>query len=158
MLKNLFVSVSTLCLSVRFCVSVSALCLCVSCKVIWVPDYNAKLEDQITKTAKANDKLYIDMLDDLPDKRTYERYKEKYNDIEADINSIYLFNEARNNNNDLLVITNNLKEAFQEAKKYHKDNNTLSNGEIKAYQATLAGFWKPLYLAERGLKINATKN
>jgi hypothetical protein len=143
---------TTLCLCVLF------LCLCASCKVIWVPDYNAKLEDQITKTARANDKLYIDMLDDLPDKRTYERYKEKYNDIEADINSIYLFNEARNNNTNLLVITNNLKEAFQEAKKYHKENNTLSNGEAKAYQATLAGFWKPLYLAERGLKINAQKN
>lgn len=131
--------------------------LCVSCKITLVPDYSPKLEDQITKTAKANDKLYIDMLDDLPDKRTYERYKEKYNDIEADINSISLFNEARNNNSDLLAITNNLKEAFQEAKKYHKENNTLSNGEIKSYQATLAGFWKPLYLAERGLKINSTK-
>ena len=151
MLKKLspFISSSLLCLCVFLCIT--------SCKVIWVPDYNAKLEDQITKTAKANDKLYIDMLDDLPDKRTYDRYKEKYNDIEADINSIYLFNEARNNNNDLLVITNNLKEAFQEAKKYHKENNTLSNGEIKSYQATLAGFWKPLYLAERGLKINAPK-
>ncbi|HLO80932.1 MAG TPA: hypothetical protein VK166_08240 [Chitinophagaceae bacterium] len=132
--------------------------VCFSCKVTWVPDYNAKLEDQITKTAKANDKLYIDMLDDGPDKRTYGHYKEKYNDIEADINSIYLFNEARSNNNDLLVITSNLKNAFQEAKKYHKDNDKLSDGEIKAYQATMAGFWKPLYLAERGLKINANKN
>jgi hypothetical protein len=139
-----------LCISFLFSVS--------SCKVIWVPDYNARLEDQITKTAKANDKLYIDMLDDGPDKRTYDQYKAKYNDIEADINSIYLLNEARNNNNNLLVITNNLKQAFQEAKKYHKDNKTLSDGEIKAYQSTIAGFWKPLYLAERGLKINATKN
>jgi hypothetical protein len=140
---------------IYLCVSVSTLCVSVSCKVIWVPDYSAKLEDQITKTAKANDKLYIDMLDDGPDKRTYDQYKEKYNDIEADINSIYLLNEARNDNNNLLVITNNLKQAFQEAKQYHKDNKTLSDGEIKAYKSTLAGFWKPLYLAERGLKINS---
>jgi hypothetical protein len=26
-----------------------------------------------------------------------------------------------------------------------------------AYQATLAGLWKPLYLAERSLKINSKK-
>jgi hypothetical protein len=158
-----FVSASTQRNFIPLFVSALPLFLCVilfvsSCKVIWVPDYNAKLEEQITKTAKANDRLYIDMLDDGPDKRNYEHYKEKYNDIEADINSIYLFNEARNNNNDLLVITGNLKSAFQEAKKYHKDNKTLSDGEIKAYQATMAGFWKPLYLAERGLKINANKN
>jgi hypothetical protein len=161
--QSLHVSNSPLCNFLPHHVSVLPLCLFVflcisSCKVIWVPDYNARLEDQITKTAKANDKLYIDMLDDGPDKRAYEHYKEKYNDIEADINSIFLFNEARNNNNNLLVITGNLKTAFQEAKKYHKDNKTLSDGEIKAYQATMAGFWKPLYLAERGLKINANKN
>lgn len=130
----------------------------ISCKVVWVPDYNAKLEEQITKTARANDKLYIDMLDDGPDKRGYDRFKEKYSDIEADINSISLYNEARNKNDDLVAITKNLKEAFLEAKQYHKEKNTLTNGEIKAYQATMAGFWKPLYLAERGLKINANKN
>jgi hypothetical protein len=126
-----------------------------SCKVIWVPDYNAKLEDQIAKTAKANDKLYIDMLDAAPNKRDYDQYKEKYNDIEADINAIQLANEARNNNASFLVINKNLKDAFQEAKKYHKDKQVLSDGEIKSYQATLAGFWKPLFLAERGLKINS---
>ncbi len=126
-----------------------------SCKVIWVPDYNAKLEDQIAKTAKANDKLYIDMLDAAPDKRSYEVYKEKYNDIESDINAIQLVNEARNNNGSFLVINKNLKDAFQEAKKYHKEKKTLSDGEIKSYQATLAAFWKPLFLAERGLKINS---
>jgi hypothetical protein len=126
-----------------------------SCKVIWVPDYNAKLEDQITKSAKANDKLYIDMLDAAPGKRDYDLYKEKYNDIEADINAIQLANEARNNNASFIVINKNLKAAFQEAKKYHKENKTLSDGEIKSYQATLAGFWKPLFLAERGLKINS---
>lgn len=126
-----------------------------SCKVIWVPDYNAKLEDQITKTARANDKLYIDLLDEAPDKRDYNRYKEKYNDIESDINAIQLANEARNNNSSMLIICKNLKDAFQEAKKYHKEKNTLSDGEIKSYQATLAGFWKPMLIAERGLKINS---
>jgi hypothetical protein len=126
-----------------------------SCKVIWVPDHNAKLEDQIAKTAKANDKLYIDMLDAAPDKRDYDQYKEKYNDIESDINAIQLANEARNNNGSFLVINKNLKDAFQEAKKYHKERKRLSDGEVKSYQATMAAFWKPLFLAERGLKINS---
>ena len=96
-------------------------------------------------------------LDNRPDQRSYERYKEKYNDIEADINAISLVNESRNRNADLMVITKNLREAFREAKQYHKEQNTLNNGEIKAYQATMAGFWKPLYLAERGLRINNNK-
>jgi hypothetical protein len=38
-----------------------------------------------------------------------------------------------------LVITNNLKEAFKEAKKYHKDNKILAMAKSK-HQASMAGF------------------
>ncbi len=123
-----------------------------SCRVAWVPEYNPQLEEQIAKTAKATDKLYIDMLDVPLANRTYDGFKDRYNEIESEINSIKLKNEARSKNADFLVINKNLKDAFDEAKKYHKDNSTLSNGEVKAYQATLAGFWKPLYLAEIALR------
>jgi len=123
-----------------------------ACRVTLVPEYNAQLEEQIAKTAKATDKLYIDMLDVPLANRSYEAFKDRYNEIESEINSIKLKNEARPKNADFLVINKNLKDAFDEAKKYHKDNSTLSDGEAKAYQSTLAGFWRPLYLAEIALK------
>lgn len=126
--------------------------LLLSCKVTWVPEYNAHLEEQVAKTAKANDKLYLDMLDVPEANRIYDNFKDRYNEIGSEINSIMLKNEARPKNTNFLAIIKNLKEAFEEAKKYHKDNSTLEDGEIKAYQASLAGFWKPLYLAERALK------
>lgn len=126
--------------------------LFVSCRVAFVPEYSAQLEEQITKTAKATDKLYIDMLDVPVSNRTYDSFKDRYNEIESEINSIKLKNEARPKNADFLVINKNLKDAFDEAKKYHKENATLADGEVKAYQATLAGFWKPLYVAELALK------
>lgn len=131
------------------------LTLLVGCRVMLVPEYNAKLEEDIAKAAKASDRLYIDLLDAAPNKRSYDSYKDRYNDIESDINAIQLKNEARNKNGDFLQIIRNLKEGFTEAKQYHKTNNGLSDGEIRAYQATIAGLWKPLYLAERSLKINA---
>ncbi len=123
-----------------------------ACRVTWVPEYNAQLEEQIAKAAKATDKLYIDMLDVPLANRAYETFKDRYNEIESEINSIKLKNEARPKNADFLVINKNLKAAFDEAKKYHKDNSTLSNGEAMAYQSTLAGFWRPIYLAEIALK------
>lgn len=127
-------------------------CLFISCRVSLVPEYNAQLEDQISNTAKATDRLYIDMLDASPADRNYEVVQPRYSEIEADINSIELKNQGRIKNGDFLVIIKNLKDAFQEAKKFHKDRKTLSNGEILVYQSTLAGFWKPLYLAEKALK------
>ena len=123
-----------------------------SCKVMLVPEYNAQLEDQITNAAKATDKLYLDMLDVQENDRTYNTFKERYNEIESEINSIQLKNEGRPKNADFLVIIKNLKDAFAEAKKYHKDHKTLSDGEAIAYQATLSGYWKPLYISEKALK------
>jgi hypothetical protein len=129
-----------------------AVSLLLSCKVTWVPEYNAQLEDQVSKTAKAHDKLYMDLLDIPLAERKYDNFKERYNEIGAEINSIQLKNEARPKNTNFLAIIKNLREAFEEAKKYHKDNTTLSDGEIKAYQSSISGFWRPLYLAERALK------
>lgn len=143
---------TTLTFSRRFPAILLLVCMFLSCRVMLVPEYSAQLEDQIAKTAKAMDKLYIDMLDVPLNNRTYESFKDRYNEIESEINSIKLKNEARPKNADFLVINKNLKDAFDEAKKYHKENSTLSNGEAKAYQATLAGFWRPLYLAEIALK------
>lgn len=136
----------------RFPTILLLVCMLLACRVTLVPEYSAQLEDQIAKTAKATDKLYIDMLDVPLNNRTYEGFRERYNEIESEINSIKLKNEARPKSADFLVINKNLKDAFEEAKKYHKENSTLSDGEAKAYQATLAGFWRPLYLAEIALK------
>ncbi len=123
-----------------------------SCKVTLVPEYSAALEEQVAAAAKATDKLYIDMLDVAIAARTYDSFKDRYNEIEAEINSIQLKNEARQKNKDFLVIIKNLKDAFAEAKQYHKSHTTISNGEAKSYQATLSAFWKPLYVAEKALK------
>ena len=123
----------------------------ISCRVMLVPEYDAKLEEQISTTAKATDRLYIDLLDATPEQRDYIVVQPRYNDIEADVNSIELKNQGRPKNGDFLAIIKNLKDAFQEAKKFHKEHKTLSNGEIRSYQATLAGFWKPLYLSEKAL-------
>jgi dihydrofolate reductase len=142
----------TLSFNRRFPAIFLLVCMFLACRVTLVPEYSAQLEDQIAKTAKATDKLYIDMLDVPLNNRTYESFKDRYNEIESEINSIRLKNEARPKNADFLVINKNLKEAFEEAKKYHKENSTLADGEAKAYQATLAGFWRPLYLAEIALK------
>ena len=129
-------------------------CFFTSCRVMLVPEYDAKLEEQISSTAKATDRLYIDLLDAPPEQRDYTNVQPRYNDIEADINSIELKNQGRLKNGDFLVIIKNLKDAFQEAKAFHKEHKTLSNGEIRSYQATLAGFWKPLYLSEKALNQN----
>jgi hypothetical protein len=130
-----------------------------SCKVTFVPEYSATLEQQITNGAKMNDKLYLDLLKAEPNDRNYNSYKGRYTEIEAEINSIELENEARNNNNHFLAIIKELKTHFKDYEKEHKEKPTpLTDGEIKGYQAYIKAFWKPLLLAERGIKDKKQSN
>jgi hypothetical protein len=122
-----------------------------SCKVSWVPDYSAAIEDQIITTAQKNDRLYLDMLD--APTTNYSMYADRYNDIESEINTIQLKNEARRKNENMLSIIKNLKEAFQSYRKEHKDKTTLKRAEISIYQKDIRAFWTPLLVAEHGLKL-----
>ena len=123
-----------------------------SCRVVLVPEYRSDLEDQIISGAKLNDKLYIDLLQSDKQMRQFDLYKEQYATIAAEINSIQLKNEVRNNNANMLVIIKNLNDAFTKYRDEHKRTNTISDGEIRIDQAYIKAFWKPLLVAETALK------
>jgi hypothetical protein len=124
-----------------------------NCKVTLVPPYDAVIEEQIVNAAKMNDRLYLEMNDQPPANRTYDKYSSKYLDIESDINSLLLKNQARRQSHDLIVITNNLKTLFVQFKDKHKQDNTISDADIKLNQLQIAAAWKALLVAERGLKL-----
>jgi hypothetical protein len=121
-------------------------------RVVLVPDYSAGIEAQIVNGAMLNDKIYLDLADVQPAQRQYKDFSERYSAVEAEINSIELKNEIRKNNTDMLAIIDKLKAAFNKYRNEHKKNDMLSDGDIKADQAYIKAFWKPLLIAESGLK------
>ena len=124
-----------------------------SCTVSLVPEYSADLESQITKGAKMNDKIYIDLLNAESSKRSFIMYADRYAEVEAEINSIRLRNEVRKNNTDMLFIINKLDSGFIRFRDEHKVNpSILRDGEIRSYQSQILAYWKPLLIAEGGLK------
>lgn len=123
-----------------------------ACKVQLVPAYNAELEEQIVKTAKMSDMLYLEMMDAASDKKSYSLYADKYLDIESEINSILLKNEVRSNAADNIATVQKLKDYFVKAKEDHKTRTTMSNAEMLLYNEQLKAFWKPVLIAERALK------
>ena len=124
-----------------------------ACKVTLVPPYDAAIEEQIVNTAKMNDRLYLEMKDQAEAERTYTKYSAKYLDIESEINSILLKNQARRQSHDLIVITNNLKTLFIQFKDQHKRDSVIHDADIKLDQLQIAAAWKALLVAERGLKL-----
>ena len=123
---------------------------CVSVRL--VPDYSEAMENQIVATQKQNEKLYLELLEQPVDKRTYSSFSNKYLEVESDINSILFQYQTREKSEDFVKMAKLLKDNFNQYKKEHKDKKTLTDGEISLYIAYINGFWQPLLTAERALK------
>jgi len=123
---------------------------CISLKL--VPDYSEAIENQIIETQKQNEKLYIELLDQPENQRTYSSVSKQYLEIESNINSILFQYQTREKNEDFVKMAKILKDNFMQYKKEHKDKKTLSDGEISLYVAYINGFWQPLLTAEKALK------
>lgn len=136
----------------KISISIMILLTLVSCKVSLVPDYSESLEKEIIATQKQNDKLYIDMLQTDESMRVFKFYEKEYSSIESEISSIEFQNNSREKSQDINIIIKNLKASFDNKMMYHKTKKTLSDGEIKVYQAEMNGFWLPLLTAEKALK------
>jgi hypothetical protein len=123
---------------------------CISLKL--VPDYSEIIETQIIETQKQNEKLYIELLDQPEDKRTFASVSKQYLEVESNINSILFQYQTREKNADFVKMTKLLKDNFLQYKKEHKDKKTLNDGEITLYIAYINGFWQPILTAEKALK------
>ena len=130
-----------------------------ACKVTFVPNNDAAIEQQITDAAKENDKLYLELLAASKDKRSYQDYEKEYVQIEVEINSINLKNEARKNNKEMLDIITKLHQHFTKYRNEHKEraNNLFTDAMIMDYENDMAAFWKALYFAEKNLPLTTPK-
>jgi len=117
-----------------------------------VPEYSEAIEQQIIDTQKQNEKLYLALLEQPVEKRTYTSVNNEYLEIESNINSILFQYQTREKNEDFVKMAKLLKDNFNQYKKEHKDKKTLTDGEISVYIAYINGFWQPLLTAERALK------
>lgn len=127
---------------------------CVPVKL--VPDYNEAYESQIIESQKLNEKLYLGLLEEPQEKRTYISVSEQYIEVESNINSLLFQYQVRDKKEDFLKMGQLLKDNFMQYKKEHKDKKTLSDGEITLYITYINSFWQPLLIAEKALKN--TKN
>ncbi len=122
-----------------------------SCRVSFVPDYDASVEQQIIDGAKANDKIYLELLADSVD-RTYAKYAQEYTEVHAEINSIDLKILASKHPKDMHMLDSLLLVHFVKYRDDHKQaKKPFSNAMIIDYQADIRAFWLALLKSEQGL-------
>jgi len=121
------------------------------CRVSFVPDYDASIEQQILDGAKANDRIYLELLADSAD-RSYPKYEKEYIDVQAEINSIDLKIQASKHPKDMHYLDSTLLAHFIRYRDDHKNaQRPFTDAMIIDYQADMKAFWLILLKSEQGL-------
>lgn len=88
----------------------------------------------------------------MPDaERTYARFAPRYTEIEAEINSLWMQNEAQKKSGDILLMIDILDKQFGEYKAAHWQKGVLSRGEAETFNDYMQSYWKTLLRTERNL-------
>lgn len=127
-----------------------------SCKVTFLPSYDANISEQIENTAKAVDKFYLSMLETTSPEnegRTFNKFSEQYVNIEVELNSLLNKNKIRPLNENSTRICEITIQLWIKYKEEHKKDNTLSNGLIKLNQKTFSDLFFAMQVAEKGKEI-----
>ena len=127
-----------------------------SCKVTFIPSYDANISTQIENTSKAVDKFYLSMLETTSasnEGRTFNNFSEEYVNIEVELNSLLNKNKIRPLNENSTRICEITLQLWVKYKEEHKTDNTLSNGLIKLNRKTFDDLFFAMQSAEKAKEI-----
>lgn len=127
-----------------------------SCKVTFIPSYDADISKQIENVTKEVDKFYLSMLEITSasnNGRVFSNFAEQYVNIEVELNSLLNKNKIRPLNENSTRICEITVELWIKYKEEHKRDNTLSDGLIKLNRKTFSDLFFAMQVAEKGKEI-----
>lgn len=99
--------------------------------VQFVADYDAATFEEILKVGKKVDRFYGDLLEMAENQRRYSNYSERYVEIETDIRSLWMRNQARPLNDESTRISKIILDFWIKYKAEHRAENKYGTGEAK---------------------------
>lgn len=129
-----------------------------SCRVTYIPNYDANISEQIDNTSKAVDKFYLLMLETTTSEnegRVFNKFAEQYVNIEVELNSLLNKNKIRPLNENSIRVCEITLQLWIKYKTEHKKDNTLGNGLIKLNRKTFSDLFYAMQVAEQGKTIVA---
>ena len=124
-----------------------------SCRAAWVPAYNNEIVTQINTTAKAIDKLYFELAEADGPQRAYAVYRDKYINLQVELNDLYRKEQARDKGAELVTITANIIEQFTKYKDRHRaEDINIKPAVVELQRVYLSDHFNTLLKAEKSLK------
>ena len=109
------------------------------CAIRLVADYDATIAEEVIRVSKEVDIFYGKLLETEYEERSYEKLKEKYIEIEADIRALVVQNKARPLNEESISIAEATLEKWIKYKEKHKENwkkYSLPDGDRNKIEAS----------------------
>lgn len=130
-----------------------------SCRVVLLPSYDATISEQIDNTAKTIDRFYLSMLETTNaenDGRAFNKFAEKYVEIEVELNSLLNKNKIRPLNKNSTRICEITHQLWVKYKEEHKAKNTLKDGLILLNRKKFSDLFYAMRVADEGIKMANT--
>lgn len=128
----------------------------ISCKVQLVAPYDDGMVQQIETTAKEIDRFYLIMLEVTAEEengRAYAIFQEQYINFEVELNSLLTKNKVKPVNEHSGRICEITLQLWRKYKAEHKEQDYLSDGEIKLNRKTFDDLFFAMISAEKGKQI-----
>ena len=122
------------------------------CAVSLVAPYDAATFEEILKVGKKVDRFYGDLLE-VPEKRPYRTYAEKYVEIETDLRSLHLRNQARPLNQESIRIVEIMLNHWIAYKKLHQAGNDYPAARAELHRRRFSRLFVAAADAENAKKL-----
>lgn len=132
-----------------------------SCRVNLLPSYDATISEKIDNTAKAVDRFYLSMLETTSaenEGRSFNKFSEKYVEIEVELNSLLIRNKIRPLNKNSTRICEITLQFWVKYKEEHKAKNTLKDGIILLNRKKFNDLFFAMRVADEGIKLANISN
>jgi hypothetical protein len=125
------------------------------CPVKLVTDYDSVTFEEILKVGKQVDKFYGNLLEVQPNERAYQKFSDRYVEIETDIRSLVTRNKARALNEESTQISEITLNLWLKYKENHKAKDIYSDGTAKLDKNRFIRLFAAAASAEQAKKLDA---
>lgn len=125
------------------------------CSVKYVTDYDASIKDEIVHIFKKVDLFWGELLDTPDTEREYEKFKNKYTEIETDIRTLVMRNEIRALNKESVKQANIALDLWIQDRDEHKKNDKISDFEARRHRKQFQRVFIAMAKGEEAKNISA---
>ncbi len=124
------------------------------CAIKLVADYDQPAFDETLKVAKEVDRFYGALLERPEGQRQYAQFSSQYVDIESDLRSLVMRNQARPLNEESIKISETILDLWRKYKGAHQENNSYKTALASLHRKRFTRLFNAAASAEEAKKLS----